>query len=62
MRYRYRNRQTGVALVTAILLVAIATLLAARIAWDNQLNMRRTTTAINLEQARQLALRAGRLA
>ena len=47
--------QRGVALVTAILMVAIATTLAAKISWDNQISMRRTEAALNLEQARQLA-------
>jgi len=54
----FRSRQQGVALVTAILMVAIATALATKMAWDNQLNMRRTEANLNLEQARELALGA----
>jgi general secretion pathway protein K len=53
-----RRQQQGVALITAILLVAIATTLAAKIAWDNQLNVRRTESTLNIEQARQFALGA----
>ena len=50
--------QRGVALITAILMVAIATALAAKMAWDNQLNMRRTQANINMETAKQIALSA----
>jgi general secretion pathway protein K len=53
-----RRRQTGVALITAILLVAIATMLAAKLSWDNQLNMRRTETSLQKEQAQMFALGA----
>jgi len=49
------KRQRGVALVTAILMVAIATTLAAKIAWDSQISMRRTESTLNLEQAKQFA-------
>ncbi len=52
------QRQRGVALVTAILMVAIATALATKLSWDNQLNMRRAESNLNLELARQLALGA----
>lgn len=52
------QHQQGVALITAILLVAIATTLAAKIAWDNQLVVRRTESTLNIEQARQFALGA----
>jgi len=51
-----RHRQTGVALVTAILLVAIATTLATKLAWDNLVSMRRTESLLNQEQARLFAL------
>lgn len=53
-----RNRQRGVALITAILLVAIATALATKLAWDNQVSMRRTETILAQEQARFFALGA----
>lgn len=58
MRTTPPRHQRGVALITAILLVAIATVLAAQIAWDNKLNMRRTESALNQEQARLFALGA----
>ncbi len=54
----FAKGQRGVALVTAILMVAIATTLAAKIAWDNQVSMRRTESTLNLEQAKQLAFGA----
>jgi general secretion pathway protein K len=53
-----RQQQSGVALVTAILLVAIATALATKLAWDNQMSMRRTETILAMEQARMFALGA----
>ncbi len=53
-----RLRERGVALVTAILMVAIATALATKLVWDNQLSMRRTEANLNIELARQLALGA----
>ena len=55
---RLPRRQRGVALITAILMVAIATGIATKLAWDNQLNMRRTISNLDLEQARELALGA----
>jgi general secretion pathway protein K len=50
------KHQQGVALITAILLVAIATLIAAKLSWDNQISIRRTETTLNQEQARLIAL------
>jgi len=50
------SRQQGVALITAILLVAIATLIAAKLSWDNQVSIRRTETTLMQEQARLFAL------
>ena len=55
---RSRRSQRGVALITAILMVAIATALAAKMAWDNQLNMRRTQSNLDMETAKQIALSA----
>ena len=52
------KRQDGVALVTAILLVAIATMLATKLAWDNRVSMRRTEMILEMEQARLFALGA----
>jgi general secretion pathway protein K len=51
-------RQRGVALITAVLLVALATLLAVRLAREGALDQRRTATTLMLEQARQYALGA----
>lgn len=53
-----RQKQTGVALVTAILLVAIATILATKLAWDNTVSMRRTETLLTREQARMFGMGA----
>jgi len=47
-----RQQQAGVALITAILLVAIATLLTTKLAWEYQLSMRRTEAMLMREQAR----------
>jgi general secretion pathway protein K len=52
------KQQQGVALITAILLVAIATLIASKLSWDNQVSIRRTETTLNQEQARLIALGA----
>lgn len=58
MRSHPTKAQRGVALITAILLVAIATVLAAKLTWDNQVSIRRTETSLALEQARFFALGA----
>jgi general secretion pathway protein K len=52
----FAKRQQGVALITAILLVAIATIIAAQLSWDNRVSMRRTETTLAQEQARLIAL------
>jgi general secretion pathway protein K len=51
-----RNR--GVALITAMLITALASLVAANLAWDNALDVRRTMVQLNSEQAMQVALGA----
>lgn len=48
----------GVALITAMLITALAGLVAANLAWDNALDVRRTTVLLNQEQAVQVALGA----
>ena len=60
-----RNRRTmsggrdrGVALITALLISAIATMVAANLAWDNALDVRRTTVMLLRDQAIQVALGA----
>ena len=50
------RKQSGVALITAILLVALATLLAAKLSWDNTVSVRRTEMTLMQEQARHFAL------
>jgi general secretion pathway protein K len=53
-----RQQQSGVALITAILLVAMATLLTTKLAWDYQISLRRTEAIIMQEQARFFAVGA----
>lgn len=56
MRRRIGNR--GVALITAMLITALASLVAANLAWDNALDVRRTMVLLNHDQAVQVALGA----
>ena len=56
MNPRARNR--GVALITAMLITAMATLIAANLAWDNALDVRRTMVLLHRDQALQIALGA----
>lgn len=56
MRRRGTNR--GVALITAMLITALAGMVAANLAWDNALDIRRTMVLLNHEQAVQVALGA----
>lgn len=53
-----RGRQRGVALITAILIVALATILATQIGFDGALAQRRSTTVLILDQAYQVGLGA----
>lgn len=53
---RIANR--GVALITALLITALASLVAANLAWDNALDVRRTMVLLNNDQAVQVALGA----
>jgi len=48
----------GVALITAILITALAGTVAAGLAWDSALDMRRTTVLLYRDQAYQVALGA----
>lgn len=48
-----RNR--GVALITAMLISALATIVAANLAWDSALDVRRTTVLLLRDQAIQVA-------
>ena len=56
MTKNIRNR--GVALITAMLIAALASMVAANLAWDNALDIRRTMVLLNTEQAVQVALGA----
>jgi len=56
MRKKITNR--GVALITAMLITALASLVAANLAWDNALDVRRTMVQLNSDQAVQVALGA----
>ncbi len=51
-------RQRGVALITAMLIVALAGIIAANLAWDNALDVRRTMALLARDQAVQVALGA----
>ena len=48
----------GVALITAMLISALAAMVAANLAWDNALDVRRTIVLLNRDQAVQVALGA----
>ena len=53
--------QRGVALITAMLITALAAIVAADLAWDNALDLRRTMVMLNRDQAVQVALGAENL-
>ena len=50
--------QRGVALITAVLIVALATILATRIGFEGALEQRRSSTAMILDQAYLVGLGA----
>ncbi|MGI9222234.1 MAG: type II secretion system minor pseudopilin GspK [Woeseiaceae bacterium] len=52
------RRQQGVALITALLVVALVGSLAYTLKWDNALDYRRTVVMLNRDQAVQVALGA----
>ena len=56
MNARRRNR--GVALITAMLITALASMVAANLAWDNALDVRRTYVLLARDQAINVALGA----
>lgn len=53
---RSRHRQQGIAALTAILVVAIATVLAVNLLWQTSVEMRRTENLLLQDQARQYDL------
>jgi general secretion pathway protein K len=58
MSQRYAQTQRGIALITALLIVALATTAAAQLASTHQLSIRRTANMINTDQAWLYALAA----
>ncbi len=50
-----RQRQEGIAVITALLVVVIATVLAVEIAWHTNLDLRRTAGLVAWDQAREYA-------
>lgn len=56
MRPSPRARQHGIAALTAILVVAIATVLAVNLLWQTSVDLRRTETLLLQDQARQYNL------
>jgi general secretion pathway protein K len=59
---RLRHRQRGMALITAILLVALATILAATIGYENAMTARRGTATFAFEQSVEIAKAAEAIA
>lgn len=57
-----RQRQRGVALIIALVLVALATILATKISFDGYLERQRTTGVLAVEQALQFAMGAEAIA
>ena len=55
---RKTAKDRGVALITAMLITAMATMVAANLAWDNALDVRRTMVLLHRDQAIQVALGA----
>jgi general secretion pathway protein K len=58
MRALARRRQRGVALITAVLIVALGTMLAASVFFRGYLDQRRSATLFALDQAYEVALGA----
>lgn len=53
---RFSKRQRGVALVMAVLIVALATMLAAEVGFKGYMDQRRTVNAFSLDQSFEIAL------
>lgn len=58
VRMRARCRQKGVAMITAMIIVTLATIIATDLAWDNAMDVRRTKMLLYRDQAVQVALGA----
>ena len=50
------NRLRGVALITALLITALAASVASNLSWDNSLDVRRTMVMLYRDQAIQVAI------
>src|SRR5580692_2774314 len=59
---RLRHRQRGMALITAILLVALATIMAATIGYENAMTARRGSATFAFEQSLEIAKAAEAIA
>lgn len=57
-KHRGIRGNRGIALITAMLISAIATMVATNLAWDNALDVRRTIVNLGRDQAVQVALGA----
>ncbi len=56
LRPHMRKRQRGVALITAVLIVALATMLAASVSFNGYLDQRRSANAFAMDQGYEVAL------
>jgi general secretion pathway protein K len=56
LRPQMRKRQRGVALITAVLIVALATMLAASVSFNGYLDQRRSANAFAMDQGYEVAL------
>ncbi|MCG8435243.1 MAG: type II secretion system protein GspK, partial [Gammaproteobacteria bacterium] len=52
------SRQTGVALITALVIIALGSVLATNIVWDTHIDQRRASNLLSADQALQYALGA----
>ena len=53
-----KENNKGVALITAMMIVAVTGIISTNLLWDNILDTRRTMTTLNRDQAIQVALGA----
>ena len=58
MRFCKRARQRGIALITAMIILTLAAIIATDLTWDSTLDVRRTTMLLHRDQAIQVALGA----
>ena len=53
----FKNKKNcGVALITAMMIVAIVSLITINLLWENTLNTRKTISNVNRDQAVQVAI------